>query len=83
MIGLKMKNLELDSGLKICTDFQKQAAEALTRLESETMSYEKRQKEAALVKGTLAAVGGAGGKQIVVIELTWRVLLKISNITGA
>lgn len=82
-IGLEMKTFELDSGLKICTDFQKQAAEALTRLKSETSSYEKRQTDAAWVKGTLAVVGGAGGKQIVMIELTWRVLLKISNITEA
>ena len=82
-IGLKRKTLELDIGLKICTFFQKQTAKALTRLKSETSSFEKRQTKPALVKRVFAALSYPAGRQIVMIELTWRVLLKISNITGA
>ena len=81
-IGLKRKTLELDIGLKICTFFQKQTAKALTNLKSQTSSYEKRQTKPALVKGVFATMSCVAGWQIVMIELTCRVLLKISNITG-
>ena len=76
-IDLKMKSLDLDSSLEICTKTQKQAAEALTNLKSETSSYQQRQKDSALVKGGFAILTGVGGMQIVIPlqNRAWRVLL--------
>ncbi len=63
-IDLEMKKLEFDGGLEICTDYQKQAAEAMAELNAEIDAYHDRQKSATKVKVACAAVAGLGGEQI-------------------
>lgn len=59
---MKMKTLELDKGLEICTDYQERAEKALKELESDLSSYYKRQKNAACIKVGCIVVAAVGGK---------------------
>lgn len=61
-IAMKIKTLELDGSLKICTDYQNQAEKALKQLDEDTISYKKRQEKKTWIKaGWAAVVGGEHG----------------------
>ena len=59
---MKMTTVQVEFDLKICGDIQMRAADALKELDSDTTSYNQRQKKAAWIKGTCAAVAGVGGE---------------------